>query len=180
MNLEYPTTQQIPLRGRIERFGSVAALVLEFAQSGAIGILKIGRLELHVCQQHITHAVHEGLDNQEATLAILQLERGNYAFFAQDPLRTVQFDASLWALRAMQQLDESRQHKPQTSLVVLPSLKAALELIGGLNGLKHWTAEFQKQKGLLLERRHLRVLAKGVTLDEFRSLLTAFQNGSSA
>jgi hypothetical protein len=180
MNLEYPSTKQIPLRGRIERFDSVAALVLELALSGAVGLLKIGRLELHISSQHITHAAHEGLGVEQAALTVLQIEHGNYAFFAQDPMQTVQLDANAWALRAMQQLDETRRANPQSGLVVLPNLSAALEYVRGLGGMKRWTARFQQQTGLLFERSQMKVVALGVTLEEFTRLLPTLQNPSAA
>jgi hypothetical protein len=170
MNLDYPSTQQIPLRGRIERFGSVAALALELSQSGAVGILRVGRLELHISGQHMTHAVHDGLTLEEAAVVVLQIEHGNYAFFAQNPVRNVQFDVMRWALQAMQQLDETRRVRPRAGVVVLPSLKAALEYVRGLGGVKAWTAKSQ-QTGLLLERSQMKVLALGATLEEFTCLL---------
>jgi hypothetical protein len=172
MKFEFPSTQQIPLRGRIERFGSVAALVLELSQAGAIGVIKIGRLELHLAGQWVTHGLHEGLDPEAAVVTLLQIERGNYAFFAQDPVRNMQLSASLVALSAMQQLDESRVLRPQAGLVVLPNLNAALEYIGGLGGLKQWTAQFLYKSGLLFERSQMRVLALGVTLEELGAWLT--------
>jgi hypothetical protein len=159
------------LYGRIERFGSVAALVLELSQAGAIGVIKIGRLELHLAGQWITYGLHEGLELEAAVVALLQIERGNYAFFAQDPVRNTQLSASRAALSAMQELDESRVLRPQAGLVVVPNLKAALEYMRGLGGLRQWTAKFVQQSGLLFERSQLRVLALGATLEEFRTLM---------
>ncbi|MEY4529547.1 MAG: hypothetical protein RLZZ156_268 [Deinococcota bacterium] len=174
MNFAYPSTEQIPIRGRLEQVGGAASLLERLSFSGAIGVLKIGQLELHLHGAVLTHAVHAGLQNQAAALAVLQIEHGQYHFYAQDPIRAWQLEVTTACLKAMQLLDETRVNQSKPSLVILPNIKLALEYIQGIGGLQGWKARLTQLKNrtaVLLERGQWQVLAVGATWDDLQYAL---------
>jgi hypothetical protein len=174
MTFNYPTTKQIPIRGRLEQFGGAASLLERLSFSGAIGVLKIGHLELHLHGSTITHAVHDGLEGEAATLAVLQIEHGRYRFFAQDPIRSWGFEISAMCLKAMQLLDETRISQTKPSVVVLPNIKLALEYIRGVGGINGWKARLTQTKNrpaIILEREQWQVFAVGTTWEDLQNAL---------
>lgn len=180
MNINYPTLEQIPIRGRLERMGGAAGLLERLGFSGAVGVLKVGVLELHIHGSDLTHAVHDGLEGEAAALAILQIERGGYQFFAQDPIRTLSLEVSATTLKAMQLTDESQSKPSKPSLLVLPNIKAALEYIRGVGGLNGWKARLTSIKNstaVLLEKGGWQIVAMGATWDELQLALQSSQQG---
>jgi hypothetical protein len=174
MTLTYPTTQQIPIRGRLEQFGGAASLLERLSFSGAVGVLKIGQLQLHLHGSVLTHAVHAGLEAEAAALAILQIEHGQYNFYAQDPIYNWEIEISTICLKAMYLLDETRVVQTKPSLVILPNIKLALEYIQGVGGLQGWKArltQIKNRTAVILERGHWQVLAIGATWDDLQSAL---------
>ena len=174
MNFTYPTTQQLPIHGRLEQFGGAASLLEHLSFSGAIGVLKIGHLQLHLHGTVLTHAIHDGLEGEAAALAVLQIEHGQYDFYAQDPIRAWELEVSAVCLKAMHLLDEAQTEQTKPSLVILPNVKLALEYIQGAGGLQGWKARLTRIKNrtaVLLERGQWQVLAVGATWDDLQNAL---------
>jgi hypothetical protein len=177
MNFTYPTTEQIPLRGKLEKFCGVASLLEQLSFSGAVGVLKIGQLELHLSGNTITHAVHAGLSGQDAAIAILQRSSGKYSFHAEDPKRTLQLEVSATALLALKNLDEARMARVKISLVVLPNIQIALHYLRGIGGLDGWKARITSVKNrtaIIIERGQWQILALGTTWDDLQGALRSF------
>jgi hypothetical protein len=174
MTFMYPTTEQIPIRGRLEQFGGAASLLEGLSFSGAVGVLKIGHLQLHLHGAVLTYAVHAGLEGEAAALAVLQIEHGRYHFYAQDPIYSWEIEISTICVKAMYALDETRVIQSKPSLVILPNIKLALEYIQGVGGLQGWKARLTRIKNrtaVILEREQWQVLALGATWDDLQSAL---------
>ncbi len=177
MNFTYPTTDQIPLRGRLEKFGGAASLLEQLSFSGAVGVLRIGQLELHLSGNTITHAVHAGLHCQDAAIAILLRSSGKYSFHAEDPKRILQLKVSATALLALKTLDEARVARVKPSLIVLPSIQIALQYLRGVGGINGWKARLttvKNQTAVILERGQWQILALGTTWDDLQGALRSF------
>ncbi len=170
MILEPPNILDIPIFGRLESAGGAASLVEKLSDNGAIGILCIGQLELHIENHFITHANHPGLEQRQAALAILQVRRGNYQFFAQPIHRSMHESVHSLALIAMQHLDEATQSSQKMVKIVLPNLSIALEYLRGIGGFVGWHA-YPTEQGMLLQRDVLQIATLSGTLEELRILL---------